>query len=81
MGPVGSEIEIAAPVTEVAALLVTGVAVRVPSVVPWGGERPAGRPGPSEDPSGALVQVPELQVRAGVVDRQEGPWVGCQEFD
>lgn len=34
VGPVGSEIEVAAPVTEVAALLVTGVAVRVPSVVP-----------------------------------------------
>lgn len=78
VGPVCSEIEIAAPGTEVVALLVTGVVVRVPSVVPWGGAGPGGRVGPSEDPSGALVQVPEPQVQAGVVDRQEGPWVGSQ---
>lgn len=89
VGPVGSEIEIAVLVTEVVALLVTevavllvtevvvllvtGVVVPVPSVVPLGGEGPRGRVGPSEVPSGALVQVPELRVRAGGVDRKEGP--------
>lgn len=78
VGPVDSEIEVAAPVTEVVALLVTGVVVRAPSVVPSGGEGPGGRVGPSEDPSGALAQGLELLVQAGVVDRQEGPWVGCR---
>lgn len=73
VGLVGLEIEVAVPVTEVVALLVTGVVVLVPSVVPWGGEGPGDPVGPSEDPSGALAQVPELQVRAGVVDRREGP--------
>jgi len=34
VGPVRWEIEVAAPVTEAVALLVTGVVVRVPSVVP-----------------------------------------------
>lgn len=73
VGLVGLEIEVAVPVTEVVALLVTGVVVLVPSGVPWGGEGPGGPVGPSEGPSGALAQVPELQVRAGVADRREGP--------
>jgi hypothetical protein len=66
VGPVGLEIEVAARVTEVVALLVTGVVARVPSVVLWGEEGPGGRAGPSEDPSGASAH--ETQVRAGVVD-------------
>ncbi|KAL1879858.1 hypothetical protein Daus18300_001697 [Diaporthe australafricana] len=87
VGPVGLEIEIAArPVTEVVvllvtavvALLVTAVEVRVPSAVPLGAEDLDGREGPSEDPSGALVPVRELQVRGDAVDHQEGPWAGFQ---
>lgn len=64
--------EVAAPVTEVVALLVTGVVVQAPFVVLWGEEGPGGQVGPSEDPSGASVQVRELRVRAGVAV-QEGP--------
>ncbi|KAI3400514.1 hypothetical protein diail_2713 [Diaporthe ilicicola] len=78
-GLVGSEIEAAArQVTEVVVLLVIGVEVQVPSVVPLGEEDLDGREGPLEGPLGALVQAPELQVQVDAVDREEGPWVGCQ---
>lgn len=69
MGPVGLE-------TEAVALLVTGVVVQAPFVVPWGEEGPGGQVGPSEDPSGASVQVRELRVPVGVAVRQE---VGCRD--
>lgn len=79
VGPVGLEIEVAVPlVTGVVALLVTGVEVRVPFAVPLGAEDLDGREGSSEDPSGALVPVRELQVRGDAVDHQEGPWAGFQ---